>query len=178
MNVLFRYLDLRVGYYPESEHLFWINHDVIQWIPLEIVLNDIRAFAYISPDPIIIDVHRTPVGFDYEEAPELFVSLVNATLGEYLAPADLGRNVTPGDLWTMGKTIMFSYGSRSLRKTVPWLWPPIYQAWANTPVLKSLLDFLDHEMVNVPKLEKVWAGMAHLTPTMWDIFLKPDTGVR
>ena len=167
-----------MSYYEDTEQKLWINHDVIQWLPLSEVLNDIKQFSYMSPDPIIIDVHRTPVGFDNDIAPWLLVSLINSTLGDYLVPSDLGQNVTLGDLWRMNKTIIVSYGKPSIRQKVPWLWPNIFQAWANAQKLRDLESYLDEQMTVRPKLDKLWAAMGHLTPTVWDIVLKADIGVR
>lgn len=149
---------------------------MVKWVPLHDVLSDIATFAFISPDPIIVDIHRTPVGFDNEDVPWLLVTLINVSLNQYLSPSSLGNEITPEDMWRDGRTIIVSYGSVSMRSKVLWLWPPIFQAWANAQILEDLRKYLDQEIEKQRKREKIWAAMGQLTPSFWDIILNFGSG--
>lgn len=39
-----RYLDIRVGYYPEREEKFWMNHNYARINPLRLLIQDIKTF--------------------------------------------------------------------------------------------------------------------------------------
>lgn len=175
---MIRYLDLRVAYYPDTPELLWINHDLVQWRPLVDVLNGVRGFISISPDPIILDVHRTPVGFDLPEAVQLLFSLVNTTLGPHLLHNHYGPQVTLNQILDLRKQVIFSYFDPNAAERVRWVWQPIPQAWANAQLLEDLRNYLDAQMNKRQTMPQLWAAMAHLTPTLWDLLLRSHVGVR
>ena len=39
-----RYLDVRVGYYPEREDKFWLNHNYARVNPLRFLIEDLKNF--------------------------------------------------------------------------------------------------------------------------------------
>lgn len=173
-----RYLDLRVAYYPETSELLWINHDLVRWRPLQEVLESIQGFLALSPDPLIIDIHRTPVGFNLPESMELLLSLMNATLGGHFVHSRHGPHVTLDDLWQMGKRVIFSFNDPAVSDFTPWVWPPLPQAWADAQLLDDLRSFLDSQMNKRFESPRLWAAMAHLTPTLWDLLFRSHVGVR
>lgn len=173
-----RYLDLRVAYYPETHELLWINHDLVRWRPLQEVLENVRGFLALSPDPVIIDIHRTPVGFNLPESMELLLSLMNATLGGHFVHSRHGPHVTLDDLWQMGKRVIFTFNDPAVSDYTPWVWPPLPQAWANAQLLDDLRSFLDSQMNKRFESPRLWAAMAHLTPTLWDLLFRSHVGVR
>ncbi|XP_063873407.1 uncharacterized protein LOC135107458 isoform X2 [Scylla paramamosain] len=173
-----RYLDLRVGYYPETRELLWINHDLVRWRPLQDVLDAVRGFLALSPDPVIIDIHRTPVGFHLPESLELMLSLMNTTLGSHFVHNRHGPHVTLDDLWQMGKRVVFTFIDPTVSDHTPWVWPPVPQAWANAQLVDDLRTFLDAEMNMRFESPRLWAAMAHLTPSLWDLLFRSHIGVR
>ncbi|KAG7160235.1 PI-PLC X domain-containing protein 1-like 1 [Homarus americanus] len=173
-----RYLDLRVAYYPDTPELLWINHDLVRWRPLLEVLNDVRGFLAISPDPIIIDIHRTPIGFDLPEALPLLLSLMNETLGSHFLHNRYGPLVTLDQIWKIGKRVIFTFADADVADDKDWVWPPLPQAWANAQVLDDLMTYLDAQMNKRVGSPRLWAAMAHLTPTLWDMILRSHVGLR
>lgn len=39
-----RYLDVRVGYYPERDDKFWLNHNYARVNPLRFLIEDLKNF--------------------------------------------------------------------------------------------------------------------------------------
>ncbi|KAK7068797.1 hypothetical protein SK128_002971, partial [Halocaridina rubra] len=173
-----RYLDLRVAYYPNSPELLWVNHDMVQWRPLVDVLSEIQNFLTLSRDPIIIDIHRTPVGFEFPEAVPLLLSLMNSTFGRDFLPDRFGHRVTLDQIWSTGKRVLFAYIDAEVSEEEDWVWPPLPQAWANAQMLKDLQHYLDGQMTLRHPSPRLWAAMAHLTPSFWDLILRSHEGVR
>ncbi|XP_066972494.1 uncharacterized protein [Macrobrachium rosenbergii] len=173
-----RYLDLRVAYYPQSPEKLWVNHDLVQWRPLEEVLSEIQTFLTLSKDPIIIDIHRTPVGFEFSEAVPSLLSLLNNTFGRDFLPDRLGPQVTLDQIWSIGKRVIFAYIDADVAEEEDWIWPPLPQAWANAQMLGDLQHYLDGQMTLRQSSPRIWAAMAHLTPSFWDVILRSHEGVR
>lgn len=137
-----------------------------------------RGFLALSPDPVIIDIHRTPVGFKLAESLELLLSLMNTTLGGHFVHNRHGPHVTLDDLWQMGKRVIFTFMDPTVSDHTPWVWSPLPQAWANAQLLDDLKTFLDAEMNKRFESPRLWAAMAHLTPTVWDLLFRSHVGVR
>lgn len=173
-----RYLDLRVAYYPDTDELLWVNHDLVRWRPLLEVLNAVRRFLAMSPDPVILDIHRTPVGFDLPEAVPLLLSLMNATLGGHFLHNRYGSHVTLDQIWRIRKRVIFAFADADVADQEDWVWPPLAQAWANAQVLEDLRVYLDAQMNKRVGFPRLWAAMAHLTPSLWDLILRSHVGVR
>ena len=57
-----RYLDIRVGYYRNTEQEFFINHGITRQVPLNDVLNQIKDFIIETNEIIIVDIQEFPVG--------------------------------------------------------------------------------------------------------------------
>jgi len=39
-----RYLDIRVGYYPNTNPVWWANHGVFKSVPMQTVVNQVKTF--------------------------------------------------------------------------------------------------------------------------------------
>ncbi|XP_037788494.1 uncharacterized protein LOC119583837 [Penaeus monodon] len=173
-----RYLDLRVGYYPDSPELLWINHDLVRWRPLVEVLGQINAFLTISRDPVLIDIHRMPVGFEHHEAIQLLLSTMNETLGDHFLSERYGSQVTLDQVWATGKRAIFAFADIDVSEEEDWVWPPLPQAWANAQTLEDLRGYLDTQMARRAASPRLWAAMVHLTPTFLDLLFRSHEGVR
>ncbi|XP_063609211.1 uncharacterized protein LOC134783317 isoform X4 [Penaeus indicus] len=173
-----RYLDLRVGYYPDSPELLWINHDLVRWRPLVEVLSQINAFLTISHDPVLIDIHRMPVGFEHHEAIQLLLSAMNETLGDHFLSERYGSQVTLDQVWATGRRAIFAFADIDVSEEEDWVWPPLPQAWANAQTLEDLRGYLDTQMARRAASPRLWAAMVHLTPTFLDLLFRSHEGVR
>lgn len=177
-----RYLDIRVGYYPSTPELFWINHDVARLMPLRQILQGVKHFLRRSPDPVLLDLHRFPVGFSDRKrgrrrqqnraspAHRLLVELLWNELGEF-APAD--ASLPLNTLWKSGRRLLISYADKSSREEFPWLrglmnltngksnaksWSngpsvTVLQEWGNVQNSTQLYEFLSNTM---EKRKKLW----------------------
>lgn len=167
-----------MGYYPDTPELLWINHDMVRWRPLVEVLSQISAFLTISHDPVLIDIHRMPVGFEHHEAIQLLLSSMNESLGEHFLSERYGSQVTLDQVWATGKRAIFAFADIDVSEEVDWVWPPLPQAWANAQTLEDLRGYLDTQMTRRAASPRLWAAMMHLTPTLWDLLLRSHVGVR
>ena len=57
-----RYLDIRVGYYPNTDEKWYLNHGVINIRPLRDVLEDVQTFMENTNEIVILDFHEFPIG--------------------------------------------------------------------------------------------------------------------
>ncbi|RZF49295.1 hypothetical protein LSTR_LSTR011819 [Laodelphax striatellus] len=187
-----RYLDFRVGIYPirrsngshdlDDDSNFWINHDLIKVRPLVPALKDVRKFLEASKGEIIIlDFHRFPVGFSgRHHRHHSLVKILQRELGEFAFPY---QNEFPllEDIWSSGKNLIISYGDDVTIGEYDWLWPPIKQMWGNKQTPPELFDYLD-ECMEGAKFNSshpgLWAAMAQLTPSPFDLLFKPDFSLR
>lgn len=57
-----RYLDIRVGHYPNTNSIWWANHGVFKSVPMQNVVNQVKAFLDNTNEIVIFDVQEFPVG--------------------------------------------------------------------------------------------------------------------
>lgn len=58
-----RYLDIRVGHYPNSERgIWWANHGVFKAAPMQDVVRQVKTFLDNTDEIVIFDVQEFPVG--------------------------------------------------------------------------------------------------------------------
>jgi len=175
-----RYLDLRVGYYKTTPEKFWVVHDFVKMNPLYEVVNDIRRFLTSTKELVILDFHRFPNGFDNDDE-GIHASLLRylqAELGQFMAPDWLGRSVTPNDLWEMNRTLIVTYSHDPSSAFSDVLWSEVRHVWGNQQNSAGLKNFLG-EAMNLRKYARYpWAAMSHLTPTKWNVFFRPNSGMR
>ncbi|XP_018020219.1 uncharacterized protein LOC108676615 [Hyalella azteca] len=202
-----RHLDIRLGYYPDMPEKLWINHDKVRWMPFSTLTDDVLHFTKLSPDPVILDIHRTPVGFEDPQATVEVLEAIETKLGALLFPypskydstilavhdsvgngtseaskgfafAPTSDRVTLGDIWEAGRSVIVCWGDEGMRLNHPWLWPTIPQEWANTKVTTDLINFMEKSSRKHHRTTHFWALMAHLTPSIWDVILPGGIGVR
>jgi len=173
-----RYLDVRVGFYPDKTPSFWINHNYAKINPLATLVDDVKLFMQGSREVVIIDFHRFPKGFDEPESHAKLVEYVERELGEYMAPSNIGAHVTLDQLWAINKTLIVAYAHGTTRAAHPLLWPSIPQEWGDKRSVEELYSFLN--AVNDQRLgdSYLWAAMAELTPSTLDVIFRPWAGLR
>lgn len=131
-----RMLDLRIGYYPESEEeydeAFWLVHSSWStWVKLEELLETVAIFLDSHGDELIfLNFHK----FQRFDAGDESVHQVHEklagrimdqslpdgrTLSDVMAPASLGSDVTPGQMWERDDNLIVTYSrQQSARKIV------------------------------------------------------------
>lgn len=58
-----RYLDIRVGYYPNTNAVWWANHGVYKATPMQNVVNQVKTFLDNTYyEVVVFDVQEFPVG--------------------------------------------------------------------------------------------------------------------
>lgn len=184
-----RYLDLRVGHYPQDmgdqqneshpDHgeRFWVNHDLVRVQPLRRVLHDVRIFLDAAVgEVVILDFHRFPVGFGAEdmedtEAHGELLALIREVLGERLIPNERASALASiKDLHKRG-SVLVAYGDRGWQQRErAVLWAAVPQLWGNQQSLEGLVEYLDRQVRAMYRVE-LHALMAELTPTVFDILL-------
>ncbi|KAF2360490.1 PLC-like phosphodiesterase TIM beta/alpha-barrel domain [Trinorchestia longiramus] len=202
-----RHLDIRLGYYPDTPEKLWINHDAVRWAPFSTLLDDVLHFTKLSPDLVVLDIHRTPVGFEDPQATVEVLDAIQNKLADLLYPypsdsssplastnahhanwnqtreATEIRNatkpqVTLGDIWTAGRSVIVCWGDRGMRLNNPWLWPSVIQEWADAQLKSDLMSFLEASSQRHSSTSAFWALMAQLTPSFWDVVLRSSVGIR
>ncbi|XP_046652432.1 PI-PLC X domain-containing protein 1-like isoform X1 [Daphnia pulicaria] len=178
-----RYLDVRVGYYPERDDKFWLNHNYARVNPLRFLIEDLKNFLEVTREIVILDFHRFPVGFSQNtlrnrETHDRLVKLLSDKLSDYMVPSSFGPMTTMNDLWAINRTLIIVYADDWTRSSHPFLWPSIPQEWGdkrNVDDLYRYLSVIDHKRFDS---DYFWAAMAELTPSTMDVLFRPNDGLR
>jgi len=104
-----------------------------------------------TKEMVIMDFHRFPNGFDdsNENNHAALFRLLQAELGQYMAPDWLGRAVTLNDLWNMNKTLIITYSHNPSSAFSDILWSEVRHVWGNQRTPMGLKGFLsDHSLVS------------------------------
>jgi hypothetical protein len=129
---------------------------------------------------VIMDFHRFPTGFDdsNESNHAALLRLLQAELGQFIAPDWLGRSVTLNDLWNMNKTLIITYSHDQSSAFSDILWSEVRHVWGNQRTPMGLKAFLSEELQLRKWARYPWAAMTHLTPSQMDVILNPNKGFR
>ncbi|CAI6343446.1 unnamed protein product [Macrosiphum euphorbiae] len=103
-----RYLDLRVGFYNQSEHLWWLHHEIYLVRPLSHILGDIKTFVEATNEIVIVEFHKFQTGFS--KNPSVYLELYQFGtfyLGKHMAK--IGWNKLLKDLQTEGRRVIVTY---------------------------------------------------------------------
>jgi len=173
-----RSLDVRVGYYPNTDEKFYSNHDQVRIRPLRALVEDVKKFVLETGEIVMLDFHRFPVGFTSAEVHREFVAYLQQELGDLLAPKSLSVSATPDQLWGLNKTVLAFYSEDSIASQYDVLWPGVAQAWADTNNLIQLEEYLSSSFEDLGCKRRAWSTMAQLTSSVEDIILRPGFGIR
>lgn len=82
----------------------------------------------------MLDFHRFPVGFSQNvrknrETHAELVSLLQAELGEFMVPSNIGVSANLSYLWSINRTLIVTYADDYTRSNHPLLWPSIPQVF-------------------------------------------------
>jgi len=181
LNYGIRYLDIRVGYYPDQPEgfQFWLNHNYARLNPLSNLIDDVAAFLQTSREVLVVDFHRFPKGFDsHPEAHGLLVEYLHRHWGDWMASINVGADVTVDKLWASNKTLIVAYADYDTRVAHPFLWSNIPQEWGDERSVEGLYSFLQLANERHDDDPYFWAAMAELTPSAIDVIFRPQGGLR
>jgi hypothetical protein len=134
-----------------------MNHNYARINPLRALMEDLKAFlkglicfphkicvtkftfvlSFIflaTRELVVLDFHRFPVGFSQNvrknrETHAELVSLLQAELGEFMVPSNVGVSANLSYLWSINRTLIVTYADDYTRSNHPLLWPSIPQVF-------------------------------------------------
>nr|CAD7452625.1 unnamed protein product [Timema tahoe] len=173
-----RYLDLRVGYYPTRDPVWWVNHGVARLHPLQEFIDDVKTFIQATDEIVILDAHEFPQGFGSDlTVHQLLETYLREQLGALTVPKSLSWSSTLGEVWSSGKRLILSYNQQQLVASSDLLWTGVSQQWGNVDTLDGLYNYLAGVMNN-PPTNVGWSAMAELTPNAWQVITDSLGGLR
>ncbi|XP_027845751.2 uncharacterized protein LOC114126072 isoform X3 [Aphis gossypii] len=175
-----RYLDLRVGFDYQSEHLWWLHHEIYPVRPLSHILEDIKTFVEATNEIIIVEFHKFHTGFSKNPSEHLeLYRFVTSYLGKHMAK--MGWNKSLKDLQTDGHRVIVTYNYLPMTQNANHenLWTPVLRYWPNAQKLTTFEDYV-RVYINEREQEKrvVTVLMAELTPTTLDVIFNRSYGLR
>jgi len=119
------------------------------------------------------------VGFDATNqsdprahAHEKLLDLLHSELGDLLAiaPPNTDGPLPPFSKYQNGPgRVLVFYGKKGFANEYPFVWPPLNQVWADARYSPQLMSFLQDAMNKLPFKRQMWAAMAELTPSAYDV---------
>ncbi|XP_044581905.1 PI-PLC X domain-containing protein 1-like [Cotesia glomerata] len=181
-----RYLDIRVGRYPNSDEIFWGNHGPIRIVPLRDVIRDVKLFLDNTNEIVIFDIQEFPVGFKSLAAHyQLTDYLLEQFDGYYLDRPVNVWGTSLEDIWSTGKRLIISYDYSNIVASRSSVWPQVEQQWGNVRTVNALYRHLNKietqaadESYHFNRLSQPRAAMAQLTPTTLDVIFNRLGGLR
>ncbi|XP_015593954.1 PI-PLC X domain-containing protein 1 [Cephus cinctus] len=176
-----RYLDIRVGYYPLLNQVWWGNHGIVNVVPLQTIINDLKIFLNNTEEIVIFDVQEFPIGFGSDlSIHHKLVAYLEKQLGDYLLPKSYGWSTTLDNIWASGKRLIIGYDQSSVVPLYNSIWPCVTHQWGNVRSVSALYTYLNRietaamsSLVVNPR-----SAMAQMTPNTWDVILDRLGGLR
>uniref|UniRef100_A0A2H8TZB9 PI-PLC X domain-containing protein 1 n=1 Tax=Melanaphis sacchari TaxID=742174 RepID=A0A2H8TZB9_9HEMI len=174
-----RYLDLRVGFDDQSEHLWWLHHEIYPVRPLSHVLEDIKTFVEATNEIIIVEFHKFHTGFSKNLSKHLqLYQFITFYLGKHMAKMEWHKSLK--DLQTEGHRVIIAYNYLPMTLCTNYenLWTPVPRYWPNAQKLTSFEDYVRFYMNEIRNESGVTVLMAELTPTPLDVIFNRGYGLR
>lgn len=99
---------------------FFINHDLVQIIKLLPVLKQVRKFAELAPNEIIVlDFHRFPYPSQFGQGlHHSLVEIIFSELGHLALPPNglQTKGPTMKEIWAQNKSIIICYANREIAR--------------------------------------------------------------
>ncbi|XP_012537184.1 PI-PLC X domain-containing protein 1 isoform X2 [Monomorium pharaonis] len=186
-----RYLDIRVGHYPNTNSVWWANHGVFKSVPMQTVVNQVKTFLDNTNEIVIFDVQEFPVGFGKNMGVHReFVGFLEEQFAGYYLPrwypvgADpvYGWISTMDRIWSTGKRLIIGYDHNEVIGDYRSLWPCVIHQWGNVRTIEDLFNYLNRietenfagSLLNITPR----SAMAELTPNTWDVILNRLGSIR
>ncbi|XP_026805499.1 PI-PLC X-box domain-containing protein DDB_G0293730-like isoform X2 [Rhopalosiphum maidis] len=137
-----RYLDLRVGFDCQSDHLWWLHHEIYPVRPLSYILEDIKTFVEATNEIVIVEFHKFQTGFSKNLSEHLkLYQFVTLYLGKHMAKMDWNKSLK--DLQAEGHRVIVTYNYLpiTLYANDKNLWTPIPRYWPNAQKLTTFEDY-------------------------------------
>lgn len=105
-----------------SDFRFFINHDLVQIVPLGPVLKQIRKFLELAPQEVVIlDFHRFPYPSAFaNDLHHKLVSVIEKELGHTALPPSgiQTRGPTLNEIWSQNKSLIICYANRDIARGI------------------------------------------------------------
>ncbi|XP_076757817.1 PI-PLC X domain-containing protein 1 [Xylocopa sonorina] len=166
-----RYLDIRVGHYPQTSEKWWTNHSPFyRSVPLKIVIDQIKTFLDNTEEIVIADMREFPIGFNNLSDHHSLVSYLEDQFRGYYLTNDYGWGVKLNDIWFTGRRLIIGYENTMIVNSHASMWPCVSQQWGNVRKIEDLYQYLQQiENSNRPEIGRPRSAMAELTATLSDI---------
>lgn len=176
-----RYLDIRVGYYPRTNEIWWANHGIVQLMPLRIIIEQVKEFLDNTEEIVIFDVQEFPVGFHKNlSIHQQFVKYLEKQFMGYYLPYKTGWFTTLNAIWSSKRRLIIGYDEKQIVSFYESLWPCVTHQWGNVRTIDDLYRYLNRIETSSQWDNKTTprSAMAELTPNTWDVILNRLGGLR
>lgn len=167
-----RYLDIRVGHYPDTAEVWWTNHGPFyRSVSIKTVLDQVKKFLDNTEEIVLMDMREFPVGFNNITVHEKFVSYLESELRSYfLEKNSNGWRITLNDIWASGKRLIIGYDNAKIAGEHASVWPCVQHQWGNVRSLQDLYAHLSKiESSDSDDRARPRSAMAELTPNVLDV---------
>ncbi|CAL7939517.1 unnamed protein product [Xylocopa violacea] len=166
-----RYLDIRVGHYPQTSQKWWTNHGPFyRSVPLKTVIDQIKMFLDNTKEIVIADMREFPIGFNNLSDHHALVSYLEDEFRDYYLTNSYGWGIKLNDIWSTGRRLIIGYENTMIVQSHASMWPCVSHQWGNVRKLKDLYEYLQQtESNNRPEIARPRSAMAELTATLNDI---------
>ncbi|XP_025270505.1 PI-PLC X domain-containing protein 1 isoform X1 [Camponotus floridanus] len=176
-----RYLDIRVGHYPNTNSIWWANHGVFKSVPMQNVVNQVKTFLDNTNEIVIFDIQEFPVGFGKNlGVHHNFVGFLEEQFAGYYLPKSYGWTSTLNTIWSSGKRLIIGYDEKRVVNRYESIWPCVTHQWGNVRNIEDLFNYLNRietESLGYPRAIPR-SAMAELTPNTWDVILNRLGSIR
>lgn len=165
-----RYLDMRIEYYPEKEHVYYINHHDVPICPLYIGLEEVAKFMSQTEEIVVFDIHSLERNFkNNEQALKGLMSFIESYFVNWMVPSDLQPNPTLKTIWELNDKRLIV--TLPVNTTSNLYWTMVHHLWPNVNKLDDLISFFDDELPNQANNGYMWSMMAEFTASAMDVTL-------
>ncbi|XP_032685578.1 PI-PLC X domain-containing protein 1-like isoform X2 [Odontomachus brunneus] len=175
-----RYLDIRVGYYPNSSPVWWANHGMFKAVPMQNVVNQVKTFLDNTDEIVIFDVQEFPVGFGKQLGVHHdFVGYLEEQFAGYYLPKSSWTSML-NTIWSSGKRLIIGYDEKRVVNLYKSVWPCVTHQWGNVRKIEDLFDYLNRietQSIAHPR-STPRSAMAELTPNTLDVILNRLGSIR
>ena len=167
-----RYLDIRVGHYPDTNETWWTNHGPFyRSVSLKTVADQVTRFLNNTEEIVIMDIREFPVGFSDISTHRKLVSYLENEFRDHLfLRNNRGWRVTLNDVWSSGRRLIIGYENTRIVGEHASVWPCVQHQWGNVRTIADLYKHLDRiESNDSDDRARPRSAMAQLTANFIDV---------